>query len=135
MTLVAGTLAGSASKQAPDATLIASERALLDAVAAADAQRFRALTLPEGVWTTPTGFVPMAPLAGALDTFVLPQWRIENPHVVWSDGNSALLLYIRTGGGRFGDRRFADTMLASTLWAKRGGKWVAVHHQENEYFP
>ena len=28
---------------------------------------------------------------------------------------------------------FASLMLASTLWTKRGGKWVAVHHQESEY--
>jgi hypothetical protein len=62
----------------------------------------------------------------------LSKWAIENPRVIWSDDNSALLLYSRTGGGAFGEQRFAATMMASTLWTKRSGKWLAVHHQETD---
>ena len=83
--------------------------------------------------TTPP--LPTGPLAGGLRAFELPKWSIENPHVVWTDGNSALLLYARTGGGSYDHRPFAPMMLASTLWTKRSGKWVAVHHQESENVP
>lgn len=133
--LVASTLAGAASKQASEATLIASERALYGALAKGDAERFRTLILPAGFWATPSGFVPMDRLAGGLSAFELPQWGIENPHVVWTEGNSALVLYLRTGAGRFGDRPFAAMTLASTLWTKHDGKWVAVYHQESEDVP
>jgi len=136
VTLVAGTLAGAAAKQASEATLIANERALYEALAKGDAERFRTLTLPAGFWATPSGFVPIDRLvAGGLSVFELPRYSLENPRVVWTEGNSALVLYLRTGGGRFGDRPFAAMTLASTLWTKRDGKWLAVYHQESEDVP
>jgi hypothetical protein len=115
-----------------DKTLLANERTLYDAVAKADKLAFQSLVLPEGIWTTPLGFTPMNLLADALDDFHIPTWAIENPHVIWSDDNSALLLYSRTGGGTVGEQRFAAVSLASTLWTKRSGKWIAVHHQETD---
>ena len=135
--LAAGTLAGTeaASTQRSDAALIANERELYDALAKGNTERFRALILPEGVWTTPSSFVPMGPLAEGLRAFELSKWDIENPRVVWTDGNSALLLYVRTGGGSYDHRPFAPMTMASTLWTKRSGKWVAVHHQETNVVP
>jgi len=135
MTVVASTLAGTASKQASETTLIANERALYEALAKGDAERFRTLTLPAGFWATPSGFVPMGPLAGGLRAFELPKVSLENPRVVWTEGNSALVLYVRTGGGSYDQRSFAPMTLASTLWTKRAGKWVAVYHQESEDTP
>jgi hypothetical protein len=137
MALTAGTPAGTraASSQTSDAQLITNERALYDAVAKNDPERFRSLVLSDGFWATPSGWVPMGPLAGGLSAFEVPKWAIENPRVVWTDGNSALLLYIRTGGGLYGDRPFAPMTLASTLWTKRDGKWVAVYHQESADIP
>ena len=120
-----------AAKQDSD-TLIQNERALYDAIAKADKGAFQALVLPEGIWTTPSSFVPMGPLADGLRSFDLPKWGIENPRVVWTDGSSALLLYVRSGGGSFDHHAFAPMTLASTLWTKRSGKWVAVHHQESD---
>ena len=122
-----------ASVQSVDeAAVIRSEKALYAAVAAGDKTAFQALTLPEGVWTTPTGFVPMRPLADGLGAFAVAKWTIENPHVIWSGDTSALLLYTRMGGGSYASRPFASIMLASTLWTKRNGTWLAVHHQETE---
>jgi hypothetical protein len=135
VTLVASPQAAATTKQASDSALITNERALYDALARHDAERFRGLTLPTGFWATPSGFVLMDRLADGLSPFELPHWGIDNPHVVWTDGNTALVLYVRTGGGRFGERPFASTTLASTLWTKRDGKWVAVYHQESEDSP
>ena len=133
-------VAAGAQEKAPpdkldDATeklLIANERTLYGAVAKGDKTSFQSLVAPEGVWTTPYGFVPMGLLADGLEQFQVPKWGIENPRVLWSDENSALLLYARTGGGQFGDQSFAPVTLASTLWTKRNGKWVAVHHLETD---
>lgn len=139
-TILLAVAASGAQEKAPpkrvdDATeklLIANERALYGAAANADKASFQALVLPEGVWTTAYGFVPMRQFVDGLEQFQVPKWGIENPHVIWSNGSSALLLYVRTGGGQFGDQSFAPMTLASTLWAKRSGKWVAVHHQETD---
>ncbi len=57
---------------------------------------------------------------------------VVNPRVTWSNDSSALVLYARTGGGRFSGHPLGATTLASTLWTKRGDKWLAVHHQETD---
>ena len=115
-----------------DKLLIANERALLDAIAKADKASFQTLVLPEGVWTMKSGFVPMKLLAEGLDAFKLTKWDIVNPHVVSLGDDSALVRYAWTGTGTFGDQPLAATTLASTVWVKRGGKWLAVHHQETD---
>ena len=112
--------------------LIRNERALYEAVTRGDKASYQALVLSEGWWTTPSGFVPMGPMADGLQAFQVPKWGIENPHVIWTDGASALMTYIRTGGGRYDLQPFAPITLASTLWTKRGGTWVAVYHQETD---
>lgn len=116
-----------------DAVLIANEHALYDAVATADSATFRSLVLPEGVWTTRRGFVPLKLLAGGLGSFNLTKWDIVNPHVTWLDKESAIVLYILQASGTVEERDVAQTAFASTAWVKRGGKWVAAHHQETDH--
>jgi Domain of unknown function (DUF4440) len=113
-------------------TLVANERALYDAVAKADKASFQSLVLPEGVWTTKPGFVPMKLLVDGLDGFQVTKWDIVNPHVTWIDESSAVVLYAWIGTGTFHNQPLASTTLASTVWTKRNGKWVAVHHQETD---
>jgi hypothetical protein len=116
-----------------DATLIANERALLDAVAKADKASFSSLFLTtDGVWTTKTGFVPAGLLVNGLDAFKVTKWEIVNPHVTRLDAESAVVLYSWTGAGTFGNQPLAPVTLASTVWTRRNGKWQAVHHQETD---
>ena len=72
------------------------------------------------------------PACGSLASFQLPKWGGDNLHVLWTDDNDALVCYVRTGGGSFDHRSFALTTLATTLWTKRNGKWLAIHHQETD---
>jgi hypothetical protein len=115
-----------------DKLLIANERAMLEAIAKADKVSYQSLILSEGAWTMKSGFVPMKLLADGLDSFKLTKWDIVNPRVVWLGADSALVSYTWTGTGTFGDQPLAPTTLASTVWVKRGGQWLAVHHQETD---
>lgn len=118
---------------ADEKMLIVNERALHAAVAKADMNSFLSLVLPEGVWTTKQGFVPMELFAkGGLEVFELTKWDIVNPHVIWLGQDAALVRYAWTGTGTFGHQPLAPMSLASTVWTKRNGKWLAVHHQQTE---
>jgi hypothetical protein len=119
-------------KDAAEKMLIANERSLHDAVAKGDKAAFRSLVLPAGQWTTKQGFVPMQVLAGGLDGFRVTKWEIVNPRVTSLGDDSALVTYVWTGSGTFGDQPLAPTTLAATVWARRDGKWLAVHHQQTE---
>lgn len=110
--------------------LVANERSLYETVRRGDKASFQSLVLPEGNWTTASGFVPLGLLADGLEHVQLPNWSVENLRVTWTDGDSALLLYVRKGGGNASGEQSPQMMLASTLWTKRDGKWLAVHHQE-----
>lgn len=66
------------------------ERSLYEAVAKGDKASFQSLVVPEGFWTTASGFVAVRLLAGGLEQFKLPQWSVDNVRVTWTDGNSAL---------------------------------------------
>ena len=117
----------------PDATretLLASERALHAAVAKADKPAFTSLVLPEGVWANSQGFIPLNLLANGLDGFQVPKWDIVNPHVTRLDENSAIVLYSWIGTGSSQDRSVQQTTVASTVWTRRNGKWLAALHQE-----
>jgi hypothetical protein len=132
------TLAGTFGRQAgtvpttQDTAIVANERALLDAASKSDAPAFVSLVLPEGVWATRQGFIPMNLLAGGLDAFKITRWEIVNPHVTWLDDNCAIVLYAWQGAGTFQGQALPPTAIASTVWSKRNGKWLAAHHQETE---
>ena len=115
-----------------DAALIANERALYDAVAKADRTAFVSLVLPEGMWATKQGFVPIKLLADGLGAFALTKWEIVNPRVTWLGSDSALVMYVWQGSGTFQNQALSPATLALTVWTRRDGKWVAAHHQETD---
>jgi hypothetical protein len=117
---------------AAEKILIANEHALLESVVKADKASFLSLTLPEGIWTTRQGFVPMKLLVDGLHAFHVSTWDIVNPRVSWLDKDSALLSYAWTGTGTYGDQPLASTTVAITAWTRRDGKWLAAHHQETD---
>jgi hypothetical protein len=113
--------------------LIANERALHEAVAKADKSSFLSLVLvPEGIWTTKEGFIPMELLVNGLEQFELTKWDIVNPRVTWIDEASAIVVYVWTGTGTLHNQPLASPTLASTVWTRRNGKWLAVHHQQTD---
>jgi hypothetical protein len=122
------------SDDAAEKVLLDNERALYEAVAKRDKAAFEELVLPEATWASPTGFIPVRLLADTLEVIRLPTFGGQSLRVVWTDSNkdSALVLYGRTGGGTFGHQPLAETVLVSTVWMKRNGKWVAVHHHESD---
>ena len=117
----------------PDATqetLVANERALHAAVATADKATFSSLVLPEGVWASNLGFVPMNLLVNGLEALQETNRDIVNPHVMRLDESSAIVDYSWIATGSSKDRSAQQVTLASTVWTRRNGKWLAAHHQE-----
>jgi len=120
------------SKDSTDQTLIAKERALYQAVADGNKASFVPLVASEGVWATRQGFVPMNLLADGLGGFKLGKWEIVNPRVTRAGADAAVVLYVWRGTGTFGDEPLAPTTLAATVWTRRNGEWLAIHHQETQ---
>jgi hypothetical protein len=102
-------------------------------VAKGDKQSFLSLVLvPEVFWTTNHEFVPMQLLGDRLEQLQLTKWDIVNPRVTVIDEGSAIVVYTWMGTGTFANEALAPTTLATTVWAKRNDKWLALHHQETD---
>jgi hypothetical protein len=71
-------------------------------------------------------------LVGSLDQLVIQSYRISDEKVSWVDANTAIVAYKWTGSGTFAGQPFPSTVYASTVWTKKGDKWIAVFHQETE---
>ena len=120
------------SRDVADQTLLANERALRAAASKADRTAFGSLVLPEGVWATSEGFIPLNLLQNGLDGFDLSRRDIVNARVTRLDENSAIVLYSLVEAGTLPDRPGGQATIASTVWTRRNGKWVAALHQETE---
>jgi hypothetical protein len=137
LVLLAITVAQGQTAAKPDDSvenmLIAQERALLGAAAKADKPSFLSLVLvSEGIWATKHGFVPMQLLVDGLEQFQVTKWDIVNPRVTRIDEASAIVVYTWMGAGTFDNEPLASMALASTVWARRNGKWLAIHHQQTD---
>ena len=74
----------------------------------------------------------MALLVNGLEGFQLSKWDIVNPRVTRIAEDSAIVVYVWTGAGTLHDQPLKSESLASTVWTRRDGKWLAIHHQQTD---
>jgi hypothetical protein len=115
-----------------DKALIANERKVADAIAKGDKNAFSSLVAPTGWSVDATGVMKASDLIAMFDQVKVTSWAISDEKVSWIDGNTAILTYKWTGAGTFQGQPIPGTVFASTVWTKKGDKWVAVFHQESE---
>jgi len=115
-----------------DKALIANERKVADAISKGDKAAFTALVAPTGWSVDSMGPMKVSDLVAMFDQLKVTSWAISDEKVSWVDGNTAILTYKWTGAGTFQGQPIPASVFASTVWTKKGDKWVAVFHQESE---
>lgn len=122
----------SAEKTALEKTLIANEQKLNDAVVKGDAATFKSMVADDGLSIDDQGVTPIADFVKMLKPGVakITDWKIDAPKVLWVDANTAVLTYTWTGKGTFNGQAVHNPSYCSTVYTRRGTRWVAVYHQE-----
>jgi hypothetical protein len=119
-------------KAAMETALLASEQKLNEAVAKGSLTAFRALVADGGWSVDQGGQMSVLDFAKSLSQLKIePGWAVTDSRVVWIDTSSAVVTYKWTGKGSMAGQPLPPVVFASTVWTKRGGKWVAVFHQES----
>lgn len=119
-------------KAAMEAALLVNEQKLNEAVAKGTVTAFKALVADTGWSVDQGGPVSALDFAKSLAQIKIdPGWATTGSRIVWIDSNSAVVTYKWTGQGTMAGQPIPETVYASTVWTKRGGKWVAVFHQES----
>jgi ketosteroid isomerase-like protein len=62
-------------------------------------------------------------------------YSLADEKITWIDKDAAVYTYSGTMDATCGGQKIPDKVYASTVWAKRGGKWQAVFHQETPATP
>ena len=129
LALIPGISSGQ-DKAALEKTLIANERKINEAVAKGDKAGFEALIAPGAVSVDKGGFMPVAEFIKVFDQIKITSWKIDNPQVQWIDASNAMVNYTWTGAGTLMKQPVDSPTLSSTLWTKKGTKWLATFHAE-----
>ncbi len=124
------TFAQTENKAATERELIERERAIIQAIAKGDKTVFLASVADDGFWVL-GGFVPAPRLVDAFGEFKFSSSEVTNPHVVWVDPTTAIVIYAWTGTGTIFNRPFVSKV-ASTVWTRRSDRWIAVYHHESD---
>jgi len=124
-------------KETVERLLIANENRINEAIKKRDLGGFNNLVADDAVTVGSKGVVTAGELTKFLfdARFVLVAFSIEQPQVRMLDGDVALLTYKFTVVTSFDGKKTTGTTYASTIWAKRKSKWVAVFHQEADIPP
>lgn len=129
--ITAGTSYGQ-DKAALDKALIANEHKINEAVAKGDKATFVALVAPNAFSADGGGFMKVSEFAEMLPQLKITKWAMSDEKVTWADASTAIVTSKWTGSGTFQGQPVSSPSYCSTVWTKKGDKWVAVYHQESE---
>jgi hypothetical protein len=112
--------------------IVAAERAVNEAVAKGDVKTFHANVASDGIDLEGNGVNKVnAPEFDKMITSAkIESWNIDNSQFYWVSDNAVVHMYRWTGKGTFSGQPVQSPTWASTIWANKGGKWLAVFHQE-----
>ena len=116
-----------------DRAIIANENKLNDALSKKDKAAFSALVTPEAIGLdSMMGVLKTSDFIAMFDQVTLTSWKISDEKVHWIDPNNAVLAYKWTGTSTYQGQKLPSPVWASTVWTKKGDKWLATFHQETE---
>lgn len=118
------------------ATLEANERAILETLKSKDSNAFLALVDKDGMSADMTGFMKAADMPAMIKDIDMRSYDMEDVHTMMVDKDAYLLTYTITMDCSYkGQAMPALPTYASTLYVKRGSKWLGLYHQETMAMP
>jgi hypothetical protein len=120
-----------AERSALDKALIANEHKINEAVAKGDKAAFTALVSAGATSLDGMGVMKVSEFAEMLNQMKITSWKLSDEKVSWVDSNTAIVTAKWTGAGTFQGQPVPPQTYSSTVWTKKGDKWVAVFHQES----
>lgn len=110
--------------------IVAQERAGLDALKRGDLAAFNASLADEAVFVDPHGPATKAEVIDHTSAFKLDNFAMADVKFVPLPSDSGLIVYTLTESGTSHGRQFSAKVYVSSLWLKRGGKWLCAFSQE-----
>jgi uncharacterized protein (TIGR02246 family) len=110
--------------------IVAQERAGLEALKTGDLAAFAASTADEAVFVDAHGPATKAEVVEHTAAFRLTDYTMADVRFVPVTADSGLIVYTLTESGTSHGKEFTARVHVSSLWLKRGGKWLCAFSQE-----
>jgi hypothetical protein len=121
------------NRAATEKQILTLERAINEAIAKGDMKSFHANVAPDTVGIDSGGItkVNTPDFDKMMQQAKIQSWDIDATQFSWINDNTVIILYRWTGKGTFQGQPVPSPVWTSTVWTNRGGKWMAVFHQES----
>jgi len=110
--------------------ILAQERAGLEALKTGDLTAFAASTAENAVFVDAQGPATKAEVISHTAEFRLHDYTIADVRFVPVAADSGLIVYTLSETGASHGKEFSARVHVSSLWLKRGGKWMCAFSQE-----
>ena len=126
-----------ADRATDEKTIVANENKISDAFTKKDIATLKTLIADDSYGTDMMGTNSIAEMYKQLPTMDM---KITEQHMtdykyVWVNPTTVVLTYTWSGKGTMNGQPVPSPAYASTVYTKRGDKWVAVYHQETTAMP
>jgi hypothetical protein len=110
--------------------LEAQERATWEAIKSRDMAGFQAMIDKEAIGADVTGFWPASQMAEMMKDYELRDYELSSFKSLKIDNDAYILTYAAKQDASYKGQPVPTEVYVSTVFAKRGNKWLAVFHQE-----
>lgn len=124
-------MAASKGKSSVEESIIAMEKQAWAAVKGRDTKAFSDLFAADGMMADSGGFSTRDAFYKSLPDLTITDYTLSDFKVMMIDKDAAIITYKADVKGSYKGQAFPpNPAYVSSIWTKRGGKWVAVYHQE-----
>jgi ketosteroid isomerase-like protein len=122
-----------ANHVAVEQAIMANEAKINAAFAKKDAAGMKMFIADDAMAQDMTGPMMVADLFKQLPTMdmKITEQASSDFKYTWVDANTVVVAYKWTGKGTYMGQPVPSPVYSSTVWTKRGAKWLAVFHQES----
>jgi hypothetical protein len=119
------------SRKELERKLIANEKSLWEAFKNKNADVFNKTLTSDGFQIDQSGVTAKTDITKGLAGCDIKDYSLSDFKLTSIGGSAALLTYKGNTHGTCGGQAMPETVYASTVWVTRGGKWLALFHQES----
>jgi len=112
------------------AQIVAQERAGLDALKTGDLAAFAASTADEAIFVDAHVPASKAEVIEHTAEFRLHEYSMDDVRFVPVSADSGLIVYTLSESGTSHGKEFSARVHVSSLWLRRGGRWLCLFSQE-----
>jgi hypothetical protein len=116
-------------------TLKAKEMQINDCFKKQDSKTFLTLVDPNAWSVDATGIAPVSQVLGMFKDITIKDYSIEGYTATPIDKDVYVATYTWKGEGTYKGQAWPPMTYCSSVWAKRGGDWKCVFHQESIPMP